>query len=307
MAAICDCESGIINSGLPNCTDGFGLIKKLIFVYQNANDGTKNTIDCADLSSGTFFTDKINETDKSKRFFPTDLIYSVADARATPITETIDNIDRIVTQGVRTFLGDFADKGSNSPAYLKFLNSLSCPKIMYFGIDEFNNVVGVDLGNGILDGIPVQSNSLFTLYIPKTATTGAKNQIGFSVDDLLQDSTISYIPASDTGENLLSLNGLLDVTLIEGSVDAAFEFVSVIASLVYGNACNKLKFTAGTGLTDWTVFNVTTGLPITVTNVVVTDGNNYQLDFVAQSSGNVISVALNKEGFESETIQITFP
>jgi hypothetical protein len=307
MAAICNCESGIINSGLPNCTDGFGRIKKLMFVYQYANDGTKNTIDCDDLVSGTFFTDKVNEADKSKRFFPTALIYSVADVRATPVTETIDNIDRIVTQGVRTFLGDFADKGSNSPSYLKFLNSLSCPKIMYYGIDEYDNVVGVDLGNGILDGIPVQSQSFYSLYIPKTATTTAKNQIGFSVDDLLQDSTISYIPASDTGEDLLGLNGLLDVTLAEGVISGTFDFVSVIASLVYGNACTKLKFTAGTEITDWTVYNVTTALSVVVTTVTVTDENNYQLDFVAQNSGDVIQVTLSKEGFESETIEITFP
>jgi hypothetical protein len=58
MAAICNCESGIINSGLPNCTDGFGLIKKLFFVYQYDDAGVKNTIDCADLSGGDYFTNK---------------------------------------------------------------------------------------------------------------------------------------------------------------------------------------------------------------------------------------------------------
>ena len=307
MAAICNCESGIINSGLPTCTDGFGRIKKLIFVYQYANDGTKNTVDCSLLSSGTFVNDKINEADKSKRWFPTDFIYSVVEERADPITETIDNINRNVTQGTRTFNGVFADKGSNSPTYLKFLDSLECPKVMYFGVDEYGNLVGVDLGGGILDGFPVQSQSLYTKYIPKTATTVAKNQLTFALDDLLRDSTISYIPAADFTANLLNVNGLLDVTLAEGNISGSFDFVGVVASLVYGNACNKLKFTAGDNVADWTVFNVTTSSAVTITTVTVTDGNNYELGFIAQSSGNVLNVSLNKEGFESETIQITFP
>jgi len=307
MAAICNCESGIINSGIPNCTDGFGLIVKLIFVYRNANDGTKNTIDCSLLSGGTFFTDKVNEADKSKRFFPSDLIYSIVDTRATPVTETVDNIDRIVTQGTRTFLGNFEDKGSNTPAYIKFLDSLACPKIMYYAIDEFDNVIGVDLGNGILDGFPIQSNSLYSLYIPKTATTGAKNQIGFSLDSLFQDSTISYIPASDTGENLLELGGLLDVVLANGVGAPTFDSVTLDANLVYGNACTKLSFTAGTEPADWFIFNSTTVSGVTVLPLVNLTGNSYQLGFTAQNSGDVLQVTLAKEGFESNTIEITLP
>ena len=307
--AICSCKDGIYNSGIPNCVDGFDRFVKLVFVNQYANDATQNTIDCSLLSNATYLEGKLNNPDKSKRWYPTGKLYQVVDERGDSVTETIDNLNFIVTQGTRTFTALFLDKGTNQPKYLKFLKSLACPKVGYFAIDENGNAVGVDLGGGMLAPFPVQSLSLDAKGIPATASALAKNQLTFALDSLLQDETVSYIPASDFIGSLLNINGLLNVNLAEGSISGTFDSVGVVATLEYGNVCNALPFTAGTDVTDWTVFNVTTSSAVTVTSVTVsgTGENIYDLAFAAQSSSDVMRVTLDKVGFESQSIQITFP
>ena len=305
--AICSCKDGIYNSGIPNCVDGFDRFVKLVFVNQYANDGTQNTIDCSLLSNSTYLEGKLNNPDKSKRWYPTGKIYQVVDERGDSVTETIDNLNLIVTQGTRTFTALFLDKGTNQPKYLKFLKSLACPKVGYFAIDENGNAVGVDLGGGMLTPFPVQSLSLDAKGIPATASALAKNQLTFALDSLLQDESVSYIPASDFIGSLLGINGLLDVVLSETALGVAFDSATVTGLLTYGNACTKLKFTAGTLVTDWTVFNVTTSSSVTVTTVTVTSDNVYELGFAAQASGNVLQITLAKDGFESNTLTVTFP
>ena len=308
MATICNCESGIINSGLPNCVDGFGRIVKLFFAYQYANDGTRNVLDCALMESNPdYVIEKINELDKSKRWYPSDLIYQVVSERGDPITETIDNTNRIITQGPKTFTGLFVDKGSNSPQYLKFLQSLECPKLQYVGIDEYGNLVGdSSIGGDVLTGFDIQSQSLYTKYVDKTATTTAKNQITFTLSDLVKDANISYIPEASIPSNMLTVGGLLDVVLASTLISPTFESVELTGSLVYGNVCKKLPFTAGDLVADWYVFNVTTSAVVTVTSVAVIETGKYELNFIAQTVGDLLNIKLAKDGFESNTLAVTF-
>ena len=111
----------------------------------------------------------------------------------------------------------------------------------------------------------------------------------------------------EVGADLLGANGLIDVNLAEGNISGTFESVGVIGTLTYGSCNNKLKYTAGTLITDWIVYNKTQASSIGVATVTVTDGNNYDIGFIAQNSGDVIQVSVGKEGFASEIIEITFP
>jgi len=91
--AVCKCDTGIVNSGIPSCVSGFGRIAKLFFVYQVANDGTSNAIPCSQTIDQDFLNEKLNEADPSKRWYPTDKISNVTEVRNDPTTESIDNID----------------------------------------------------------------------------------------------------------------------------------------------------------------------------------------------------------------------
>lgn len=310
--AVCKCDSGIVNSGIPSCVSGFGRIAKLFFVYQIANDGTSNAIPCSQTIDEAFLTEKLNEADPSKRWYPTDKISSVTEVRNDPTTETIDNIDIIVEQGSRTFNGFFLGKAASTPTYLKFLKSVECPAVMYFGVDINGTLVGVETTTGApveaaLTGINVQAQSMFSRPVPATSTTAPKNELTFAVDSLVQDETIAYISADEITADLLNANGLLDVTLAEGNIAGTFDGFSVVASLVYGSVCKKLDYTGATELTDWTLFNVTQSAAVTPLTVTEDPSGTYAFTFTPQSSGDTIRATVSKEGFSSTSIEITFP
>jgi len=306
--AVCKCDTGIVNSGIPSCVSGFGRIAKLFFVYQVATDGTSNAIPCSQTIDETYLTSKLNEADPSKRWYPTDKISNVTEVRNDPTTETIDNIDSIVEQGSRTFNGFFVGKAASTPTYLKFLKSVQCPSVMYFGIDVNGTIVGVETllsGAAALTGINIQPQTLNSRPVPATATTLAKNEITFSVDSLVQDETIAYISADQITADLLNANGLIDVTLIEGAA-ATVGTANVLASFIYGSLCNKEKFEGATGA-DFLINNVTTSSVVTVTGATEASGGNYELTFAAQTAGDVLNIQVSKEGFSSNVVTITIP
>jgi len=308
--AVCKCDSGIVNSGIPSCVSGFGRIVKLFFVYQTANDGTKNNILCSDVIDEAYLTAKLNEADPSKRWYPTDKISNVTEVRNDPTTETIDNIDSIVEQGSRTFNGFFVGKAASTPTYLKFLKSVECPSVMYFGIDVNGTIVGVETtegGEAALTGINVQPQSMSSRPVPSTSTTIAKNELTFAVDSLVQDETIAYISADEITADLLNANGLIDVQLAEGNISGTFEGFSVVASLVYGSVCNKLAYSGATELSDWALYNVTQDTSVTALTITESPSGTYAFTFAPQLSGDVIRATVTKDGFSASVIEITFP
>jgi len=310
--AVCKCDTGIINSGIPSCVSGFGRIVKLFFVYQVATDGTSNAIPCSQTIDQAYLTDKLNETDPSKRWFPTDSISNVTEVRNDPTTESIDNIDLIVAAGSRTFNGFFVSKGATSPTYLKFLKSLECPAIQYFGIDENGTIVGIETTTGnpveaALTGINVQGQSITSRPVPATSTTLAKNELTFTVDSLVQDQDISFIGADEITADLLNATGLLDVTLVESATPATDSSLVVEASLVYGSVCKKIKYKGATDAADWLVENTTTSSTLTVTSAVENPEGTYTLNFAAQTSADVLTVQVVKDGFSSNVATITIP
>ena len=308
--AVCKCDSGIVNSGIPSCVSGFGRIAKLFFVYQIANDGTSNAIPCSQTIDEAFLTEKLNEDDPSKRWYPTDKISNVTEVINDPTTESIDNIDSIVEQGSRTFNGFFVGKAASTPTYLKFLKSVECPSVMYFAVDVNGTLVGVETvvaSEAALTGINIQPQSMFSRPVPATSTTIAKNELTFSVDSLVQDETIAYISADEITADLLKANGLLDVTLAEGNISGTFDSFSVVANLVYGSVCNKLAFSGATDVSDWDLYNVTQDTAVVITGVTENPNGTYTFDFAAQLSGDTLRLTLNKDGFSASQIEITFP
>lgn len=304
--AVCKCDSGLVNSGIPNCVSGFERIVKLFFVYQVANDGTSNGIPCSQTIDEAYLTSKLNESDPSKRWYPTGKISTVTEVRNDPTTETIDNVDFIVEKGSRTFNGFFVDTATSTPTYLKFLKSTECPSIMYFGIDVNGTIVGIESIEGVsneatLQGLKIQQKSIFSRPVPATSTTIAKNELTFTLDQLVQDENIAYISASEITADLLSANGLLDVVLND-TLTSITELV-VDATLVYGSLCNKLAFSGADEVTDWALYNLTTQLVVPITGVVESPSGTYTISYAAQTALDEVSLTLTKDGYSETNLQ----
>lgn len=304
--AVCKCDSGLVNSGIPNCVTGFERIVKLFFVYQVATDGTSNGIPCTQTIDEAYLTSKLNETDPSKRWYPTGKISTITEVRNDPTTETIDNVDLIVEKGSRTFNGFFVDTATSSPTYLKFLKSAECPSIMYFGIDVNGTIVGIESIEGVglvdtLQGLKIQQKSMFSRPVPATSTTVAKNELTFTLDQLVQDEDIAFISAAEITADLLNANGLLDVTLDDLS-SSVTELV-IEAKLVYGSLCNKLPFSGADAVLDWSLFNITEGLAVPITTIVEDPAGTYTISYSAQTALDEVRLTLAKDGYSATVLE----
>ncbi len=305
--AKCNCSDGIFNSGIPSCPNGtFGRIKKLIFVSYYDSLGNINSISSSDVLDNAFFEGKVNETDLSLRYYPSDTIFNIVNERGDDIVETIEGISFEIENGVRNFTGEFVNKFSASPAYLKFLNSLKCPIVGYYGVDEYGVLVG-DGRNGdeSLRPFLIQQGSLKTKFIPKTATTVAKNSISFALDKSMEDQAIQSLETEDE-VNLLNLNGLISVTL-EQFVSSSTTEVSGNAYISCSNSVRNVGF-AGSLVNNWIITNVTTASNIIPTSILATGDYGFDFTFnVADvNSGDVLKFQIGLAGYEAvPSIEVT--
>ena len=134
-----------------------------------------------------------------------------------------------------------------------------------------------------------------------TDSTVQKIMLGFDFDRLFEESTMYQINADESGINFTTLSGLIDVLFTNVVGGATFEDVTFDAKLSYGTALNKILYQGADNITDWTLTNVTTGLPITPL-LGATEGpdGTYILTFAAQSTTDSIKVEVSRIGYDGE-------
>jgi hypothetical protein len=115
------------------------------------------------------------------------------------------------------------------------------------------------------------------------------------------------INADEAGINFTTLSGLIDVLFTNVVGGVTFEDVTFDAKLCYGTALNKILYQGADNIADWTLTNITTGLPI-FPLLSATEGpdGTYVLTFAAQSSLDVIKIEVSKVGYDGE-ITFTMP
>lgn len=293
MALGCNCNSGLSNTGRPNCVPLQSVTSKLIMVPLKANDGSLNYIDLT--SPLPTWNDLINEVDASKRWFPLPNFENVELPKADSQFEEA-NSGRMVflRQGKRSFSGElWAD--DSTPTLLGKLQNNRCVDFGVYIVDVNGNLVGSKV-NGGLYPIPVDNPSFNPTFVFATDSTTQKIMVTFDFDRLFDESTMYMITPTEAGINFNDLTGLIDVNLVitsSSSTDITFD-----ATLDYGTALNPILFIGATS-SDFACLNVTTGSPVVVTAVENFDGN-YTLTFIAQTSGDLLTFSIAKDGFDGE-------
>ena len=116
----CQCNYTLANTGLPNCEPLMQKAFKVIYMETFASDGSKNRIALTDTLDATFFEGKINESDPTKRWYPTCEMKNVTDERGDNIVESFeDQSEVIVEEGPRMFQAWLVQR---STQYQKQLN-----------------------------------------------------------------------------------------------------------------------------------------------------------------------------------------
>jgi len=296
MALGCNCNSGLSNTGRPNCVPLQSVTSKLIMVPLKANDGTLNYIDLT--SPLPIWDDLINEIDASKRWFPLPYFENVELPKADSQFEEA-NSGRMVflRQGKRSFSGELWAEDS-TPTLLGKLQNNRCVDFGVYIVDVNGNLVGSKV-NGGLYPIPVDNPSFNPTFVFATDSTTQKIMVTFDFDRLFDESTMYMITPTEAGVNFNDLSGLLDVNFNEISI--ASTSYDAALTLDYGTALNPIKF-VGAVSSDFNLNNTVTGLNIAITTTEAPDGT-YSFVFAAQTVGDVMVLSINKTGYDGE---ITF-
>ena len=293
MALGCNCESGLSNTGRPNCVPIQSVTSKLIMVAKYTTAGTANSISL----TGTLpvWSTLINNADPNSRWFPIPAFENVELPKADSIFEEANSGRQVfIRQGKRSFAGElWAD--DSSPTLLGHLQTNRCVEFGVYIVDVNGNLVGSKVGT-TLQPIPVDNASFDPKLMFATDTTVQKIMVGFDFDRLFDESTMYMITPTEAGVDFNTLEGLLDVTLTNLSNTSTTRVFT--ATLDYGTALNPIRFKGGV-LADFTLLNVTTNAVITITTVVENTSllGQYTLTAPAFVVGNVYRIKVVKTGF----------
>jgi len=292
----CDCNAGLSNTGRPNCVPLFGITSSMILVPISANDGTKNGLDLsAPLPS---FSGLVNEADASKRWFPIPAFENVELPKADSLFEEANSGRQVfLRQGKRSFSGELWAEDS-TPTFLGKLQKSRCVDFGMYIVDVNGNLIGSEV-DGFLYPIPVDNPSWDPKFMFATDSTTQKIMLGFDFNRLFDESTMYMITEAEAGLDFGSLEGLIDVNLLNlvvTTTDATFE-----ASFDYGTALEKIIYQGAILPTDWLVTNVTQSLSFTPDNVTENPDGTYVLDYSVSgtvSVSDVVKIEVTKDGFE---------
>lgn len=307
----CDCDYGLSNSGKPNCTPIENVTYSLIIVPTYDSSGVRNSILLTDTLDSTYFTDRLNAgrsgatlTDRNQRWFPLPKMFSVEDNRADSKFETLDgDVNFFVEKGARTFTSVMPKIPA---AYLKKIDGYRCNDISAYIIDIDGKLVGNGETSGYLFPFRLDNETWDTNYMKSnTAPSVQKLSLTFSYDKREFDGDIKLIDSDEMSVDVRNLNGLLDVNATAATSITTTGFVTSL-TYDYGTAANALKFKGGL-LADFTLYNETTSSSVVISSVTESPDGTYTFVYAAQTSADILSLNLVKDGFEMAELSITTP
>ncbi len=322
MSTFCECDSSHKNMGVKNCPIVVKTKKKDFFVPITASDGTRNSIKESDFVDGilpdSFITDKLNEADPSKRWYPTpDKYEQVTPGRTDDITEEL-NSGRVIRLegGVRNFEGDIMEQ-----------DSTLATKILSFGCGEFGTYEvfadGALRGERSNDGtedvlypLMIESGSLQSYDVETVEGSAAQRiKVIYQFSRFVNEANFMVILGSNIGTDLLKVNGLLDGTI--NVLDTpAITNATVSANVTYNcyGSFGVDSYIQGLDVVaDWELLDGVT--PIVIASVDDLNSDGSQLDFTYTSTPTT-DLTLNyigtpttavMQGFDIPSVTFTTP
>ena len=294
MSLGCKCESGLSNTGTPNCVTLQSVTSKLIMVPLEDSTGAKNFLDLSTVPTVATITALINQSDASKRWFPLPQFEKVELPKADSTFEEAPSGRRLfIKQGKRSFTGEI---WNGTPQLLGKIQDNRCVEFGAFIVDVNGNLIGSKEGNGLYP-IPVDNQSFDAKLAYATDTTVQKIMVGFDFYRLFDESSLWLITPTELGGDFNSFEGLLDIEMAK--VSSTVTTLVVDAKLSYGTALNPIKV-LGLLAVDFTLKNATTGANIPITTAVAGTGvnaNRYTLTFGTQTLLTPLTLTVQKTGY----------
>lgn len=308
MATIlCACDATYGNTGTPNCISNQAYTGLEFFVPTFDSTGAKNKVNPTVLIDQAFLTARINDVDKTKRWYPIRDIKTVTKERADNVVEQFDDQSQNnVMDGVRSSTY-FINKGT--PEMKGAIDDFSCTSFGVLKVDANGSLIGDNGNDGFMYPAEIDNNSLQTKWIEPTPTTSQKIEVKYNYSAVLRDENICMINAADITANLLAAIGLVDVY----STITAITTTGFTAKLTtkFGSLANPIvdkglviaEFISSVTATPSRLRNATTSLDVTILTVTENPDGTYAFTFAAQGSGNTLILKPKRNGRDYTAVE----
>lgn len=294
MSLGCKCDSGLSNTGKPNCVTIQSVTSKLILVPLKDNTGAKNFLDLTDTFNEAYFQALVNEADASKRWFPLPQFENVELAKADSTFEEAPSGKKVfIKQGKRSFAGQLWNE---TPQLLGKIQDNRCVEFGVYIIDVNGNLVGSKVGDKLYP-IPVDNQSFEAKLMFATDSATQKIMIGFDFYRLFDESTMWLVTPDDTADvyDFNNLEGLLDVNIAISSITSTGATATL--TLDYGTAVNPIKV-KGLTSADFVLYDETASGAVTIATCTETADGVYAITYTAiTGSTHVLKLSLAKDGY----------
>ncbi len=302
MAKVCSCDVVLGNTGLPSCVPIPDVSKRLIFVPLFATDGTRNEYAASTTFNEAFFTARVNDTDASKRWYPTGDIENIEDSRADAIIETFNSGKKaFIQQGSRTFKGVIVN---GMPELLDKLDNNGCSRFGALVVDKVGNLIcNGNSKEGYIRPIEIDKDSWYPRYVKPTDQNTGKIELNFDWAITEDDANLRILSADDlVSYDIFDLEGLVDLYPQDATNITNTTFKTVIKTS-YGSVKNPVL---GEGFiaADFSLRDSTTLVAKTITSVTEAPDGTYAFVFPYAVDGIELELRMDKDGFEMQSLLV---
>lgn len=266
--------------------------------------GVLNKVTLPTTLDNAFFSLKINNPDRSLRWYPLPKHVNAEISKEASVYESFgDGSKKFIHEGVSNFKCMYAGM---QPSFLSILKGGRCTEMAVYIVDKAGALVGLTNGEeNVLYPFALNSNTMDAIYKWATDTTGSNIEYSFEFDTDQKDENVSKIDSADmVSVNLLNLEGLKDAKVSYTSTGA-----TAMVTKLYVTGGSVATPVAITGLLagDFALYNVTTSLAVVVLTAVENTlvKGTYTLTYASQTAGNVLRLTPTKAGFDFTNVVAT--
>jgi hypothetical protein len=264
------------------------------------SDGVKNKIAAGTEINDAFLTARLNDSDKTKRWYPIPQLENTVEERADPTLFTNPSgAIEFVKDGVKSFSSELRRRGAEFKGQIE---TCECNELSFYAVDIDGRLRG--LIESIEDGspdffpIPIQPGSFYSKMVAATEDNPEHLTFNFQYEITVKDSLLRIYPGSLTTADLLGARGLFDV-FSDVSDESTTTFTLDLRTIYTdGDNFKPTGLVAG----DFALYNVTDSLAVVITTVTESSPGVYDFVFPAQSAADVLRVTPTKNGYDFEAV-----
>lgn len=304
----CNCNVTLGNTGTPGCPTIFEVGYKVIFTSYYTSTGAVNEATISGTLNEAYFTALVSNADPFLKWFPTPKIDNVESASGEPVFETLGSGKKIpIRDGVREYKWSWVNLDT---VFLGKIANLKCKDLGIFIVDQDGNLIGMKGSTEAtkLKPIKIDKDTLVASLMLKGYESSQKINASVQFDLGMHDSDLRMVKADElTSYDLKNINGLIDI-IGKTPTSLSTTGFTMVMNTYYGTPLNPIKV-LGLVAADFTLYNVTNSLSVTISTVTETSGS-YAFTYTAQTSGDVLRLSCVKAGYDDEilnTVTITTP